>query len=125
MPKANRDAGDADLHKLFERFNAQLVSPGGAAALLGLSRKTIHTLGKRGRIRVFEGPEKRLGPGGILSEGPRWVYIPIIDLARYADDVGRPFPELDRKQAEQAEEVAEKLGLKKSDDSLTIPDHEV
>jgi hypothetical protein len=23
MPKANRDAGDADLHKLFERFNAQ------------------------------------------------------------------------------------------------------
>ena|SRR5271157_3942968 len=120
MPKANRDAGDADLHKLFERFNAQLVSPGGAAALLGLSRKTIHTLGKRGRIRVFEGPEKRSGPAGMISEGPRWVYIPVIDLARYADDVGRPFPEWDRKVAEQAEREAEALGLTESDDSLTF-----
>jgi hypothetical protein len=120
MPKANRDAGDADLHRLFERFNAQLVSPGGAAALLGLSRKTIHTLGKRGRIRVFEGPEQRSGPMGMLSEGPRWVYIPIIDLARYAEEVGRPFPELSRMRAEAAEREAAELDLTESDDSPTV-----
>ena len=93
MPKANRDEGDERLRELFGQFQGQLVSPGGAAALLGLSRKTIHTLGKRGRIRVFEGPEARWGPRGVIREGPRWVYIPIADLARYAQEVGRPFPE--------------------------------
>jgi len=54
MPKVNRDSGDAELQELFERFDGRLVSPGGAAALLGISRKTVHTLGKRGRLRVFE-----------------------------------------------------------------------
>jgi hypothetical protein len=91
MPKAKRNAGDADLQELFSRFQGQLVSPGGAAALLGLSRKTIHTLGKNGRLRVFEGPRLKKARGPI-DEGPRWVYIPIADLAKYADEVGRPFP---------------------------------
>jgi len=91
MPKAKRDSGDAQLQELFERFNGQLVSPGGAAALLGLSRKTVHTLGKRGRLRVFEGPEVS-HLGGLVTEGPRWVYIPLEDVARYAEEVGRPFP---------------------------------
>ncbi len=50
MPWANRDAGDAQLQEPFERFDGQLVSPGGAVALLGVSRKTVHTLGKRGRL---------------------------------------------------------------------------
>ncbi len=96
MPKAEREGGDPELHELFERFSAQLVSPGGAAALLGLSRKTIYTLGQRGRIRVYHSKEKdRLGEAGV-----KWTYIPVIDLARYADEVGRPFPEYDRKQAE-------------------------
>jgi hypothetical protein len=91
MPRANREAGDAELHDLFERFEGQLVSPGGAAALLGLSRKTIHTLGKRGRLRVYEGPRVKHAKG-LIDEGPRWVYIPIADVAKYADEVGRPFP---------------------------------
>jgi hypothetical protein len=91
MPKAERDGGDPELHALFEKFNGQLVSPGGAAALLGLSRKTIYTLGKRGRLRVFEGPEVRYAKG-LISEGPRWLYIPVEDVARYAEEVGRPFP---------------------------------
>lgn len=72
--------------------------------LLGLSRKTIYTLGQRGRIRVFHSSEKD-------KTGAKWTYIPVIDLARYADDVGRPFPEWDRKVAEEAERQAEKLGL--------------
>jgi hypothetical protein len=115
MPKAERDEGDPELHALFERFNAQVVSPGGAAALLGLSRKTIYTLGQRKRIRVFHSsrPDR-------WSVDPRWTYIPIIDLARYADDVGRPFPEWDRKVAEQAERQAEARGLTTSDDSPTV-----
>jgi hypothetical protein len=91
MAKAKRDSGDAELQELFERFNGHLVSPGGAAALLGVSRKTVHTLGKRGRLRVFEGPEVRHA-GGLVTEGPRWVYIPLEDVAQYAEEVGRPFP---------------------------------
>jgi hypothetical protein len=94
MPKAEREEGDPELHELFERFSAQLVSPGGAAALLGLSRKTIYTLGQRGRIRVFHSSKND------RWSGPKWTYIPVIDLARYADEVGRPFPEFDRKRAE-------------------------
>ena len=40
---------------------------------------------------MFEGPEVRHARG-LITEGPRWVYIPIEDVARYADEVGRPFP---------------------------------
>lgn len=91
MPKAKRDSGDAELQELFERFDGRLVSPGGAAALLGVSRKTVHTLGKRGRLRVFEGPGIKHARG-LISEGPRWVYIPLVDVAKYAEEVARPFP---------------------------------
>jgi hypothetical protein len=91
MPKASRDSGDEDLQRIFEEFDGRLVSPGGAAALLGVSRKTVHTLGKRGRLRVFEGPDIKHARG-LISEGPRWVYIPLVDVAKYAEEVGRPFP---------------------------------
>ncbi len=90
MAKAERDSGDAQLQRIFAAFNAQLVSPGGAAALLGVSRKTVHTLCKRGRLRAFVGPE--VAARGAGSWGPRWVFIPIVDVARYAEEVGRPFP---------------------------------
>jgi len=116
MPKAEREGGDPELHELFERFSAQLVSPGGAAALLGLSRKTIYTLGQRKRIRVYHSSEKDR-----LSEtGAKWTYIPVIDLARYADDVGRPFPEWDRKVVAEAESEDGEPGLTRSDDSPTV-----
>lgn len=88
MPQAERDEGDPELRSLFERFNGQLISPGGAASLLGVSRKTVHTLGERGKLRVFHGPEA----GRVIQSGPRWSYIPLADVAGYAEQVGRPFP---------------------------------
>lgn len=94
MAEAERDEGDPELRKLFEEFDGQLVSPGGAAALLGLSRKTIHTLGKNGRIRVFRSSDKARGSIPGSSFGPKWVFIPLVDLRNYASDVGRPFPGL-------------------------------
>lgn len=79
------------LQALFDKFDGRLISPGGAAGLLGVSRKTIHELGRRGRIRMFRGPDaKHLK--GMVTAGPRWVYIPLEDLAKYAAEVGRPFP---------------------------------
>lgn len=91
MADPEKEGGDPRLRALFEEFNGQMVSPGGAAALLGVSRSTIATLSKRGRIRVYRSTDD-VG-GRFVTWGPKWVYIPLIDLKRYAEDVGRPFPE--------------------------------
>lgn len=93
MADAQRNEGDPVLREIFEKFDGQLVSPGGAAALLGLSRKTIHTLGEQGKLRVYRSGSDERGRFG-TNYGPKWVYIPLIDLKKYAERVGRPFPEL-------------------------------
>ena len=73
--------------QLFDRFEGRLISPGGAAALLGVSRKTVHTLCKRGVIRAFASDdEDQWGP---LKFGPRWVYLPLEDVQMYAERTGR------------------------------------
>ena len=88
MAEADRDSGDPELHALFEKFEGRVVSPGGAAALLGLSRKTIYTLGQRGKLRVFHSSTKDTSS----ESGARWTFIPLEDVSRYAEQVGRPFP---------------------------------
>jgi hypothetical protein len=90
MAEARADEGDPELRELFERYNGQLVSPGGAAALLGLSRKTIYTLGQRGVINVFHASETNRWS----ETGRSWAFIPLEDLEAYAEKVGRPFPKL-------------------------------
>jgi hypothetical protein len=77
---------DSVLDDLFDEFGGRLVSPGAAAALLGLSRKTIYTLGERGVIRVYRG---EWASGG---DGYKWVLIPLDDIGEYAERVGRPIP---------------------------------
>lgn len=84
MPEANRSGGDAKLIALFDKYGGRLVSPGGAAALLGLSRQTIHTLLKRGELRAFRSDEEE------YRDMPKWVYIPLDDIEAYGERVGRP-----------------------------------
>jgi hypothetical protein len=84
MPDANRESGDPKLARLFEEFGGRMVSPGGAAALLGLSRQTIHTLCKRGEVRAFRSDEEE------VRDLPKWVYIPLDDIYSYGERVGRP-----------------------------------
>lgn len=84
MPEANRSAGDPKLARLFEEFGGRMVSPGGAAALLGLSRQTIHTLCKRDELRAFRSDEEA------ARDLPKWVYIPLDDIYAYGERVGRP-----------------------------------
>ena len=86
MPEANRSGGDPKLIALFDKYGGRLVSPGGAAALLGLSRQTIHTLCKRGELRAFRSDDIAEKTRDI----PRWVYIPLDDIEAYGDRVGRP-----------------------------------
>jgi hypothetical protein len=88
MAEPERNEGDPQLRKLFEEFDGRMISPGGAATLLGLSRKTIYTLGKRGVIRVFHSSDNDRWS----ETGKRWAFIPLDDLEAYAKRVGRPFP---------------------------------
>lgn len=97
--EAGKKSGDEKLAALFDAFEGRLVSPGGAAALLGVSRKTVHMLGKRGVLRVFASDEvdESWGPFGLLTtEGPRWVYVPLVDVKAYAERTGRTTPQLER-----------------------------
>jgi hypothetical protein len=84
VPEANRSSGDPKLVALFEKYGGRLVSPGGAAGLLGLSRQTVHTLCKRRELRAFRSDEEE---GRDL---PKWVYIPLDDVYAYGERVGRP-----------------------------------
>jgi hypothetical protein len=83
MPDAKREGGDPKLVALFDKYGGRLVSPGGAAALLGVSRQTIHTLLKRGEMRAFRSDEEAYG------DTPKWVYIPLDDVYAYGERVGR------------------------------------
>lgn len=85
MPEANRSEGDPKLIALFDKYGGRLVSPGGAAALLGLSRQTINTLLKRGELRAFRSDAVAEGTRDV----PKWVYIPLDDVYAYGERVGR------------------------------------
>jgi hypothetical protein len=83
----NDRSGDEKLAALFDAFEGRLISPGGAASLLGVSRKTVHALGKRGEVRVFASDdEDQWGP---FKTGPRWIYVPLEDVYAYAERTGR------------------------------------
>jgi hypothetical protein len=86
MPEAIREGGDPKLIALFEKYGGRLVSPGGAAALLGLSRQTIYTLCKRGELRAFRSDDY----DERMRDTPKWVYIPLDDIQAYGERVGRP-----------------------------------
>jgi hypothetical protein len=87
MPRPAHREGDEKLAALFDQFEGRLTSPGGAAALLGVSRKTVHTLCTRGVLRTFASDdEDQWGP---FKFGPRWIYIPLEDIKAYAEKTGR------------------------------------
>ena len=90
MPEAARESGDEKLAALFAEFGGRMVSPGGAAHLLGLSRKTVYTLCKRGELRAYRSDENA------TKYTPRWVYIPLVDVRDYAAKVGRPIADIER-----------------------------
>ena len=86
MPEPNRLAGDPKLIALFDKYGGRLVSPGGASALLGLSRQTVYTLCKRGELRAFRSDET----DERATHTPKWVFIPLDDIYAYGERVGRP-----------------------------------
>jgi hypothetical protein len=91
MPAAKRDKGDPELAELFDRFEGHLVTPSGAAALLGISRLTVHTLCKRGQLRALRGPVEKE-----TTTEVRWIYIPLEDVRTYAVRTGRTTSPMER-----------------------------
>jgi hypothetical protein len=83
-----------EFEKVSEYFKGQLVSPGGAAGHLGVSRAMIHQLERDGKIRAYrfvvESEDwenysfhlKLLLPRKSLT-----IWIPIEDLNKYAQTV--------------------------------------
>lgn len=93
MPPAKRRSGDPELAELFGRFEGHLVTPAGAAALLGLSRKTVYALCARGDLRAFRSER----PSALQeTPEPHWVYIPLVDVRRHAKRTGRATAEIER-----------------------------
>ena len=83
-----------ELEKIAEWYKGGMLSPGGAASHLGVSRAMIHQLERDGKIRAYR----------YIAEDKDWenlpfylkllierksqaIYIPIVDLDKYAEDV--------------------------------------
>jgi hypothetical protein len=56
-----------DFDKIFDEFKEGMVSPGGAAGMLGVSRAYIHQLEKEGKIRAYR----------IWNEDVDWDKLPL------------------------------------------------
>lgn len=83
-----------ELEKVVDWYKGGMVSPGGAASHLGVSRAMIHQLERDGKIRAYR----------FIAEDEDWgklpflikllfqrkslvIYIPVADLNKYAEEV--------------------------------------
>src|SRR4051794_11317656 len=81
---------DAALVDLFDRFGGRLISPGGAAAMLGMSRQRVHTLIEGGRLRCYRSEEEHENWGPItVWRGASWAYVPLDDVEKVAQELDR------------------------------------
>jgi hypothetical protein len=81
-----------EFNQVCEEFEGQVVSPGGAAAMLHVSRAYIHQLEKDKRIRAYRFSSEDIDDTSlsrairILIGRPKYqdyIYIPIVDLEEY------------------------------------------
>jgi len=83
-----------EFNQVCEEFKGQVVSPGGAAGMLHVSRAYIHQLEKEKRIRAFrfsqdDFDEKLTHVIRVLLNRTHgeYIYIPIVDLEEYQASV--------------------------------------
>ena len=83
-----------EFEKLSEYFKGQLVSPGGAAAHLGVSRAMIHQLERDGKIRAYrfivtdeDWKKYSFHMKLLLNRKSLTIWVPVEDLERYAQKV--------------------------------------
>ena len=66
-----RDVSDDEFPRFLREWGGQVLSPGGAAGVAGVSRPTIWSWMERGHVRAWRG-----------SRGDIWIHVG--DLVRYA-----------------------------------------
>jgi|WetSurMetagenome_2_1015567.scaffolds.fasta_scaffold509064_1 hypothetical protein len=78
-----------ELNEIAEKFNWQVVSPGGAANMLGVSRAYIHQLEKNGLIRAYrmDSNFNKKGISKIIqllinTNRKFYIYIPVEDIEK-------------------------------------------
>jgi hypothetical protein len=78
-----------ELNEIAEKFNWNVVSPGGAANMLGVSRAYIHQLEKNGIIRAYrmDSNFEKKGIPKILqllmkTNRKFYIYIPVEDIEK-------------------------------------------
>ena len=85
-----------EFEKVAEYFKGQLVSPGGAANMLHVSRAMIHQLERDGKVRAYRVVVAdefwdrldfylRL----MVKRKSAYIYIPVEDIRKYGESVGR------------------------------------
>ena len=84
----------AELEKVAEWYQGGMLSPGGAAGHLGVSRAMIHQLERDGKIRAYryivEDKDWDSLPFYLkllVSTKDEYIWIPVQDLDKYAADV--------------------------------------
>jgi hypothetical protein len=85
-----------EFEKVAEYFKSQLVSPGGAAGHLGVSRAMIHQLERDGKIRAYrfvveseDWDKYSFHLKLLLPRKSLTILIPVEDLDKYAESVRR------------------------------------
>ena len=85
-----------EFDKVFDYFEGQMVSPGGAAGMLRVSRAMIHQLEKDGRIRAYRINVNDKALENIprhlrlfIRQKDQYIWIPVDDLVKHAQEAGK------------------------------------
>jgi len=78
-----------EFDKIFDQFKGQMLSPGGAAGKLGVSRAYIHQLEKEGKIRAYRIWHEDIGWDDLplrwkpfIATKDVYIYIPEEDIEK-------------------------------------------
>lgn len=91
--------------KIINEFNGQMVSPGGAAGMLHVSRAYIHQIEKEGRIRVYRVWDEDLE----WKELPLWVRVLTPKRSQYIMIPIEDIEKIKKERIEKAKETIKKL----------------
>ena len=94
-----------EFNKVLEEFNYQMVSPGGAADSLHVSRSYIHQLEREGKIRVFRVWDEDLD----WDDLPLWVKIITPRKGMYIMIPVEDIEKLKKERIQKAEQTIKKL----------------
>lgn len=109
-----------EFDKVSDYFEGQLISPGGAAGYLRVSRAMIHQLEKDGKIRAYRIIVDRQAWENepfyiqlLMSKKGQHIWVPVDDLVKYAQEVGKgdlPFIKEHMSQKRKIQEFYRKKG---------------